>query len=72
MDNNKTNKNPSTNVVLVTLVKSSIGYSQRHKNTVRALGLHRLHQTVEHLDTPALRGMLYKVSHLVTVEEKKI
>ena len=69
---NKMDKKPSTTVVLVTLVKSPIGYSKRHKDTVRALGLHRLHQTVEQLDTPALRGMLYKVSHLVTVEEKQI
>ena len=69
---NKMDKKPSTTVVLVTLVKSPIGYSKRHKDTVRALGLHRLHQTVEQLDTPALRGMLYKVSHLVTVEEKRI
>ena len=69
---NKMDKKPSTTVVLVTLVKSPIGYSKRHKDTVRALGLHRLHQTVEQLDTPALRGMLYKVSHLVTVDEKQI
>ncbi len=55
--------------VRITLVKSPIGYSVRHKATVRALGLTRLHQTVEHADTPALRGMLYKVNHLVKVEE---
>ncbi len=53
----------------ITLVRSTIGYSKRQKNTVRALGLHRLHQTVEHADTPVLRGMIAKVSHLVTVEE---
>ncbi len=52
-------------VVRVTLVKSPIGYSQRHKDTIKALGLHRMHQTVEHEDTPSLRGMLYKVAHLV-------
>lgn len=55
--------------VRVTLVKSAIGYSQRHKDTIRALGLRRLHQTVEHADTPVLRGMLAKVAHLVVVED---
>ena len=56
-------------IVRVTLVRSPIGYSKEHKATVRALGLRRLHQTVEHLDTPTLRGMLYMVNHLVEVEE---
>jgi len=54
-------------VVHVTLVKSPIGYSKRHKDTIKALGLRRMHQTVEHADTPALRGMLAKVAHLVEV-----
>ncbi|MCZ7551246.1 MAG: 50S ribosomal protein L30 [Anaerolineae bacterium UTCFX2] len=53
--------------VQITLVKSPIGYSVRHKATVRALGLHRMHQTVEHVDSPTLRGMLAKVNHLVEV-----
>lgn len=57
-------------VLRITLVKSGIGYSQRHKDTLRALGLHRLHQTIEQVDTPALRGMIQKVNHLVIVEEK--
>lgn len=57
-------------VLRITLVKSAIGYSQRHKDTLRALGLHRLHQTIEQVDTPALRGMIQKVNHLVIVEEK--
>ena len=55
--------------VRVTLVKSPIGYSSRQKGTVRALGLRKMNQTVEHVDTPTLRGMLNKVSHLVAVEE---
>ncbi len=59
------------NVLRVTLVKSSIGFSERHKATVRALGLHRMHQTVEQPDTQAVRGMIAKVAHLVKVEEKK-
>jgi len=53
----------------ITLVKSAIGYSERHKATVRALGLRRLNQTVEHVDSPTLRGMLAKVNHLVVVEQ---
>ena len=60
---------PSEKIVRITLVRSAIGFSKEHKATVRALGLHRLHQTVEQLDTPTLRGMLYKVNHLVVVEE---
>jgi large subunit ribosomal protein L30 len=60
---------PSEKIVRITLVRSAIGFSKEHKATVRALGLHRLHQTVEHLDTPTLRGMLYKVNHLVVVED---
>ena len=55
----------------ITLMKSAIGYSVTHKRTVRALGFHRLHQVVEHEDTPALRGMLSKVNHLVKIEEIK-
>jgi large subunit ribosomal protein L30 len=54
----------------ITLVKSAIGYSVRHKATVRALGFHRLHQTVVQEDTPTTRGMLAKVNHLVIVEEQ--
>jgi len=50
-------------------VKSPIGYSERQKRTVRALGLRRLRQTVEHVDNPAVRGMITKIQHLVQVEE---
>lgn len=53
----------------ITLVRSPIGYSQSQKDTIRALGLRRMNQSVEHLDGPSLRGMLDKVSHLVQVEE---
>lgn len=62
-------KTKKEKTIRVTLIKSPIGYSQRHKGTIRALGLKRLHQTVEHIDSPTLRGMLYKVNHLVEVEE---
>ncbi len=53
----------------VTLVKSPIGYSARQKNTVRALGLRRMGQSVAHQDSDAIRGMIDKVAHLVEVEE---
>jgi large subunit ribosomal protein L30 len=53
--------------IRVTWVKSSIGYAADQKATVRALGLHRLHESVEHDDTPAIRGMVWKVRHLVEV-----
>ncbi len=53
----------------ITYVKSAIGYSRDQGQTVRALGLRRLHQVVEHEDSPSLRGMLRKVRHLVRVEE---
>jgi large subunit ribosomal protein L30 len=56
-------------VLRITLTKSPIGYSIRQKRTVRALGLRRLRQTVEQEDTPVVRGMIAKVSHLVSVEE---
>ena len=62
-------KTPETKFVRITLVRSPIGYSKRQKNTVRALGLRRMNQTVEQEDSPALRGMLDKVSHLVEVQE---
>jgi len=53
----------------VTWVKSSIGYKQDQKDTIKSLGLHRLHHTVEVPDTAVMRGMIFKVKHLVAVEE---
>lgn len=53
----------------LTWVKSAIGYSQRQKETIRALGLRRLGDRVEREDSPSLRGMVQKVRHLVKVEE---
>ena len=53
----------------ITLVKSPIGYSKRQKRTVRALGLKRMNHSVEQEDTPVIRGMIAKISHLVKVEE---
>lgn len=51
----------------VTLVKSPIGCPERQKNTVLALGLRKMNQTVTKTDSPAVRGMIEKVSHLVEV-----
>ena len=63
-------KNENNNkTVFVTLVKSPIGYTKDQKATVLALGLRRMHQTIEHKDTPALRGMIRKIIHLVQIEE---
>lgn len=53
----------------ITYSKSAIGYKQDQKGTIRALGLRRLNQTVEHEDTPEIRGMVRKVDHLVVMEE---
>jgi large subunit ribosomal protein L30 len=55
--------------VRITLVRSTIGYSVKHKETIRALGLRRMNQTVELADGPVLQGMLRMVEHLVKVEE---
>jgi len=55
-------------LIKITYVKSSIGYSQRQKDTVRSLGLRRLGDEVIQPDTGAVRGMVRAVSHLVAVE----
>ena len=55
--------------IRVTWTKSAIGYADDQKRTIKALGLKRLHHSVEHDDTRAVRGMTTKVKHLVTVEE---
>ncbi len=53
----------------ITLVKSPIGAVPKHKKTVEALGLRKLHKTVEMPDNAAVRGMVQQVKHLVKVEE---
>jgi large subunit ribosomal protein L30 len=62
-------KDTGSKTLRVTLVRSPIGYTKDQKATVRALGLRRLNQTVEHKDNPALRGMLNKIIHLLRIEE---
>jgi large subunit ribosomal protein L30 len=62
-------KKSEAKMIKVTLVRSPIGFPEPQKATVRALGLRRLHQSVEQPDNPALRGMLAKVIHMVRIEE---
>ena len=54
----------------ITLVKSGIGYAEVQKRTLKALGLHRLNQSVTHSDCTSIRGMINKVKHLVKVKEE--
>ncbi len=61
-----------TKILRVTLIKSPIGYEKSQKETVRALGLRRMHQTVNHNDSPTVRGMINKVRHMVKVEEEVV
>jgi large subunit ribosomal protein L30 len=56
--------------LVITYVKSSIGYPEDQKRTVKAMGLHRLNQVVVQNDSMAVRGMINKVRHLVKVEAK--
>lgn len=53
----------------ITWVKSAIGYKKNQKATIAALGLKKLGQTIEHDDSPQVRGMAFTVRHLVTLEE---
>jgi large subunit ribosomal protein L30 len=55
--------------VKVTQVRSQIGHSERHRGTLRALGLGKIGRSAEHKASPVLDGMLRKVRHLVKVEE---
>ncbi len=66
MANQRTDAKGGT--VKVTLVKSPIGFNKNQETVVRGLGLRRIRHTVELKDTPATRGMIHKVRHLVTVE----
>lgn len=59
-----------TKTLRITYKKSAIGYKKDQKATIAALGFHKLGQTVERPDSPGVRGMIRKVMHLVTVEEK--
>ena len=56
--------------IRITQIKSGIGYRKKAKNTLKALGLRRLNQTIEKKDTASIRGMINKISYLLKVEEK--
>ncbi len=58
-----------TKELKITQVKSAIDCERSQKETVRSLGIKRLYQTVCHKDTPQIRGMVQKISHLLEVEE---
>jgi large subunit ribosomal protein L30 len=53
----------------ITLVRSPIGAKPKHRATVEALGLRKMHMSVEQKDNPAIRGMIHHVKHLIKVEE---
>ena len=55
--------------VRITQIKSRSGATKRQIANLTSLGIHKMHQTVEQVDNPAVRGMLFKVKHLVEVEE---
>lgn len=57
--------------IRVTYSKSAIGYNQEQKRTIAALGFRKLGQTVEHPDNAAIRGMIARVRHLVTIQENE-
>jgi large subunit ribosomal protein L30 len=59
-----------TGKLAVTLVKSMIGRPEKHRKVLRGMGLTKVNRTVELEDTPAIRGMVATVSHLVKAEEK--
>ena len=67
MANHRTDTKGAT--VTVTLMKSPIGFTGNQGTVVRSLGLRRIRHTVELKDTPAIRGMIHKVRHLVEVQD---
>ncbi|MES3007634.1 MAG: 50S ribosomal protein L30 [Pseudomonadota bacterium] len=58
----------ATKQVKVTLVRSPIGTMERHRQCLKGLGLRRMHQSVEVLDTPANRGLITKIRYMLSVE----
>ena len=57
------------NILRITQIKSRIGFKPKAKATLDALGLRKIHQSVEHVETPAIRGMINKIPYLLKVEE---
>ena len=58
-----------TKILKITQIRSRIGYKQKAKQTLDALGLRKMNQTVEKNDNPAIRGMIKKINYLLKVEE---
>ena len=67
MSSNTPEQPAGEKMLRVTLRKSAIGFNERQKRTLKALGLRRIGQTVEHPDNAAVRGMVQKVIHLIEV-----
>ena len=63
------NKNKRNKILRITQIKSGIGYKYKAKATLRALGLRKMHQTVEKVDNPQIRGMINAINYLLKVEE---
>ena len=63
------NKNKRKKILRITQIKSGIGYKPKAKATLRALGLRKMHQTVEQVDNPQIRGMINVIDYLLKVEE---
>ena len=63
------NKNKRKKILRITQIKSGIGYKSKAKATLRALGLRKMHQTVEQVDNPQIRGMINVIGYLLKVEE---
>ena len=63
------NKNERKKILRITQIKSGIGYKSKAKATLRALGLRKMHQTVEQVDNPQIRGMINVIDYLLKVEE---
>ncbi|MEE9567377.1 MAG: 50S ribosomal protein L30 [Desulfobacteria bacterium] len=59
-----------SNILRITLKKSIIGRPEKHRRVIQSLGLRKLNKTVVLKDTPTVRGMIRKVSHMLAVEEK--
>ncbi|VFP87906.1 50S ribosomal protein L30 [Candidatus Erwinia haradaeae] len=58
--------------IQITQTRSSIGCLPKQKATLLGLGLRRIHQTVEHNDTPSIRGMINAISHMISIKEKEV
>ncbi|MBA2690359.1 MAG: 50S ribosomal protein L30 [Burkholderiales bacterium] len=71
MNEKKPGENKVENKIKVTLIRSVIGTKESHRATVRGLGLKRLNHSVDLSDTPAVRGMINKVSYLLKMEASR-